>query len=76
MTGFKSLSSEQQDGFVSLLCGFVILDKTFCDDEEAFISNLLAGDGIPVDQFYDRLEQLIGDPAPVVQLVVQSPCRD
>jgi hypothetical protein len=62
MTGFKSLSSEQQDGFVSLLCGFVILDKTFCDDEEAFISKLLAGDGIPVDQFYDRLEQLIGEP--------------
>ena len=62
MTSFKSLSSEQQDGFVSLLCGFVILDKTFCDAEEAFISNLLAGDGIPVDQFYDRLEQLIGEP--------------
>ena len=36
MTGFKFLSEEQQDAFISLLCGFVILDKTFCDDEEGF----------------------------------------
>jgi len=62
MSDYNALSEEQKDKFIELLCGFVLLDNAFSDDEEAFISNLLSGSNTPIDRFYEKFEELIDKP--------------
>ena len=33
----------------------MLLDKEFCEDEEDFVTKLIADFGLTIDQFYERI---------------------
>lgn len=50
-----NFSDENIELIVDLICAFVLLDKEFCEDEEDFVTKLIADFGLTIDQFYERI---------------------